>query len=283
MKLTTFRTSEGHDHIGAALPGGAELIDFTQASDKPYFASMLALIDGGEPALGPCPRSAGATESGSRVCQGHDFWRRCPNRGRCATSCVSKKHLRQARANRGLLLPGKFETDPAKIEIPPIWFQEPIYYKCNRFAVIGTGADIEWPRYAKLLDYECEFGVFVAKRGKNIKREDARSYIFGFCIFNDVSARDQQLREMAGQLGPTKGKDFDTGNILGPWLVTADEVADPYNLTMTVRCERRGAVPRQQRRDASSVRRHHRPCVDGRNDPPRRVFRLGYRRRWMRP
>jgi 2-keto-4-pentenoate hydratase/2-oxohepta-3-ene-1,7-dioic acid hydratase in catechol pathway len=52
-------------------------------------------------------------------------------------------------------------------------------------------------------------------------------HIFGYLIFNDVSARDIQMREMQGQLGPTKGKDFDTGNIMGPWLVTADEVADP--------------------------------------------------------
>ena len=65
--------------------------------------------------------------------------------------------------------------------------------------------------------------------------EEARAHIFGYLIFNDVSARDIQMREMQGQLGPTKGKDFDTGNILGPWLVTADEVPDPYNLTMVAR------------------------------------------------
>lgn len=50
-----------------------------------------------------------------------------------------------------------------------------------------------------------------------------------------VIARDAQTREMQGQLGPAKGKDFDTGNILGPWLVTADEIADPYDLTMVAR------------------------------------------------
>lgn len=56
-----------------------------------------------------------------------------------------------------------------------------------------------------------------------------------YCIFNDFSARDQQMAEMQGMLGPTKGKDFDTGNVLGPWLVTADEVGDPYALTMVAR------------------------------------------------
>ena len=86
-----------------------------------------------------------------------------------------------------------------------------------------------------MLDYELEFGVILGKGGKNIAKDKARAHIFGYLIFNDVSARDIQMREMQGQLGPTKGKDFDTGNILGPWLVTADEVPDPYNLTMVAR------------------------------------------------
>jgi len=69
-----------------------------------------------------------------------------------------------------------------------------------------------------------EFGIFLGRSGKNIGREAARSHIFGFCIFNDVSARDAQMREGAGGLGPAKGKDFATA--LGPCLVTLDELAD---------------------------------------------------------
>ena len=92
-----------------------------------------------------------------------------------------------------------------------------------------------WPLNSKMLDYELEFGIILGKGGKNIAKDKARAHIFGYLIFNDVSARDIQMREMQGQLGPTKGKDFDTGNILGPWLVTADEVPDPYNLTMVAR------------------------------------------------
>src|SRR5690606_35579928 len=61
------------------------------------------------------------------------------------------------------------------------------------------------------------------------------SYIAGFTIFNDFSARDAQLEEMAARLGPAKGKDFDTGNAIGPWLVTPDEVPDPYALRMQAR------------------------------------------------
>ena len=70
--------------------------------------------------------------------------------------------------------------------------------------------------------------------GVDISAEKAREHIFGFTIFNDVSARDYQTREMQGMLGPCKGKDFDTGNVLGPCIATADEI-DPYDLTMTAR------------------------------------------------
>jgi 2-keto-4-pentenoate hydratase/2-oxohepta-3-ene-1,7-dioic acid hydratase in catechol pathway len=153
-------------------------------------------------------------------------------------------HYKQARA-RALKIRAATYADPVAAEaelassdefrIPPIWYEQPIYYKGNRFSVIGPEADIVWPSYSKKLDFELEFGVFIGKRGKNITRGDARKHIFGYCIFNDVSARDAQYKEYPGRLGPAKGKDFDTGNVLGPWLVTADEIKDPYNLEMTVR------------------------------------------------
>ncbi|MCA9072714.1 MAG: fumarylacetoacetate hydrolase family protein, partial [Planctomycetaceae bacterium] len=85
------------------------------------------------------------------------------------------------------------------------------------------------------LDFELEFGVFLNRTGKNIDAADALSYIGGYALFNDFSAREIQLREMAARLGPAKGKDFDTGNAIGPYLVTPDEVSDPYDLTMRVR------------------------------------------------
>jgi 2-keto-4-pentenoate hydratase/2-oxohepta-3-ene-1,7-dioic acid hydratase in catechol pathway len=126
-------------------------------------------------------------------------------------------------------------VEPDKVELPAVWYEEPIYYKCNRFSVVGTGADVICPRYCQMLDYELEFAAITGRGGKNIRAADARSHVFGYMIFNDVSARDQQKREMAGTLGPTKGKDFDTGNVFGPWIATADEIPDPYNLTMVAR------------------------------------------------
>ena len=94
---------------------------------------------------------------------------------------------------------------------------------------------MRWPAYAELLDYELELACIIGLGGVDIARDEALGHVFGYTIFNDVSARDAQMREMAGQLGPAKGKDFDTGNVFGPWIVTADEIGDPYALTMTAR------------------------------------------------
>ncbi len=115
------------------------------------------------------------------------------------------------------------------------WYERPIYYKSNRFSVIGTNAEIHMPPYTQCFDYELEWGVFLGKKGADIPKEQARSHIGGYTIFNDFSARDIQIKEQAGRLGPAKGKDFDTGNAMGPCLVTPDEIDDPYNLTMLAR------------------------------------------------
>ncbi len=232
MKLVTFETA-GARHIGALLPGEREAVDFTAADGAPIFRDMLALIDGGAAALDHARRLLQKPPRTVAV-DSIRLLAPVPEPRQMRDFLVFEKHLRNARANTPTLRGGA-RLDPATIELPKVWYEQPIYYKCNRFSVIGTGQDILWPRYSKLLDYELEFGVFISPGGKNIRREDARAHIFGFCIFNDVSARDAQMREMAGQLGPAKGKDFDTGNVMGPWLVTADEVADPYNLTMVAR------------------------------------------------
>ncbi|MGO8917525.1 MAG: fumarylacetoacetate hydrolase family protein [Stellaceae bacterium] len=232
MKLVTFETA-GVRHIGALLQGEREAVDFTASDPAPHFRDMLALIDRGPAAL---EQARGLLQKAARTVALADIRLLAPvPEPRQMRDClVFEKHIRNARA----IMPtfrGGARLDPATVDIPKVWYEQPIYYKCNRFSVIGTGQDVLWPRYSKLLDYELEFGIFIGRGGKNIARDAARGHIFGYCIFNDVSARDAQMREMAGQLGPAKGKDFDTGNVMGPWLVTADEIADPYNLTMTAR------------------------------------------------
>jgi len=113
------------------------------------------------------------------------------------------------------------------------WYEIPVCYKGNPDTVIGPDEIILWPAFTDLLDYELEYGVYIGKEGKNIARARANEYIAGYTIFNDVSARDIQLQEMlAGGVGPAKGKD--TCSVMGPCLVTAEEV-DPDNLRMMAR------------------------------------------------
>lgn len=234
MKLVTFDLPTGARHIGALLPGETRIVDFTAGTSAPWAQDMLALIGGDETALAAARAALAAARIVHEIAA-VKLAAPLPEPRQMRDFLCFEKHLRQARTQRHLFGITGYPTDPAKVDVPRIWYEEPVYYKCNRFAVVGTGTDVVCPSYCKMLDYELEFGIVLAKRGKNIKREAAREYIFGYLIFNDFSARDQQMREMQAQLGPTKGKDFDTANVLGPWLVTADEIPDPYALTMVAR------------------------------------------------
>ena len=119
--------------------------------------------------------------------------------------------------------------------IPKIWFEQPLYFKGNPRSVIGPDDDVIWPKFAKLIDYELELAVIVGGPAKDLTAQNASEAIFGYTIFNDFSARDMQSRETQFRLGPAKGKDFDTGNALGPVIVTPDEIPDPTALTMIAR------------------------------------------------
>jgi 2-keto-4-pentenoate hydratase/2-oxohepta-3-ene-1,7-dioic acid hydratase in catechol pathway len=113
------------------------------------------------------------------------------------------------------------------------WYEMPVCYKGNPDTIIGPEETILWPAFTDLLDYELEYGIYIGKEGKNIPREKAQEYIAGYTLFNDISARDIQLTEMlAFGLGPVKGKD--TCSIMGPCLVTPDEI-DPKNLRIIAR------------------------------------------------
>jgi 2-keto-4-pentenoate hydratase/2-oxohepta-3-ene-1,7-dioic acid hydratase in catechol pathway len=118
--------------------------------------------------------------------------------------------------------------------IPQAWYEVPAYYKGDCDTVIGTGVNVVWPAYCEKFDFELELGMVTGRRGKNISKADAHRYIAGYTIWNDWSARDQQMREAPVGMGPSKGKDFDTGNGVGPYLVTADEV-DVSNARMVAR------------------------------------------------
>jgi 2-keto-4-pentenoate hydratase/2-oxohepta-3-ene-1,7-dioic acid hydratase in catechol pathway len=119
-------------------------------------------------------------------------------------------------------------------EIAPEWFDVPAYYKGMPDTVIGPGDEIPWPAYADRLDHELELAAVIGKSGKDVRAEDAMEYVFGWTIWNDMSARDTQTRELPIGMGPAKAKDWDGSNVLGPCIVTADEL-DGTNVRMSVR------------------------------------------------
>lgn len=117
---------------------------------------------------------------------------------------------------------------------PPRWYEAPIYYKGNPASVVGHEAELVWPDYTEKFDYELEFGCFIGRAGSNIPAERAHDHIAGYTIFNDMSARDVIPGEVSMFLGPAKGKDMDSGNVMGPCLVTPDEL-DVSSLDMRAR------------------------------------------------
>lgn len=115
--------------------------------------------------------------------------------------------------------------------VPAEWYEIPAYYKGATAGFIGPDTTIPWPSFTKKLDFELEFGVVIGRDGKNIKEENAFNHIFGYTILNDISARDIQKKEMAIRLGPAKGKDF--CSVMGPVIITADELGEEPDLLMT--------------------------------------------------
>lgn len=140
-----------------------------------------------------------------------------------------KQHVETSRRNRGLEMIKEFDDFP-------------VFYFSNHNAIFGPSDDIEcMPSHFEKLDYELEIAILIGKEGRNIKAKNAKEYIAGFMIMNDMSSRGLQMKEMKLNLGPAKGKDF--ASVLGPYLVTPDELLGNvvneddsgcnYNLEMT--------------------------------------------------
>ena len=105
---------------------------------------------------------------------------------------------------------------------------EPIIFFKPRTSLCGSDDDIICPSFVKQLDYEIELAVIIGKNCKNISEKKVGNIIFGYMVFDDVSARDIQF----GDKQFTRGKSFDTFAPCGPWITTADEIKDPHNLKM---------------------------------------------------
>ncbi|MBX3574404.1 MAG: fumarylacetoacetate hydrolase family protein [Mesorhizobium sp.] len=249
MKLVTYER-KGKPRAGAFVDGDRKIVDLAEAHKEafgksyPAFASVQAMIEAGDAALDRAYETVKKGRKGAFARKDVRLLAPVPVPIQMRDCLCFETHLKQsfaaARRVRANASPDpeaamkEFERTGV-LSIPKIFYEQPIYYKANRFSVIGTDQDVLWPSYSKLMDFELEFGFYVRKKGVDIARDKARDYIYGYTIFNDFSARDAQTAEMGGQLGPAKGKDFDFGNAMGPCLVTADEMKDPYNLTMIAR------------------------------------------------
>lgn len=236
MKLATFTHGSG-DRVGALDGSGEMLIDLTSLCGT---TSMQALIEGG-PAELERVRQAVKDASGDHLVRLAAVRLRAPIPVpvQIRDFSVFPTHIRQAPVGMrklGARLAGEPELDIApEPEVPAVYRERPIYYFSNRFGVVGPEAKIAWPGYSTIIDFELEIAAVLWRGGKNITAARAGEHIFGYTIFNDFSARDAQMAEMRGMLGPTKGKSFDTGNAMGPFLVTRDEIGDPRHLRATAR------------------------------------------------
>ena len=122
-----------------------------------------------------------------------------------------RQHVETSRRNRGVEMIKEFDDFP-------------VFYFSNHNAIFGPSDDIQcMPSHFEKLDYELEIAILIGKEGINVRAENAKEYIAGFMIMNDMSSRGLQMKEMKLNLGPAKGKDF--ASVLGPYLVTPDELS----------------------------------------------------------
>ena len=251
MRLVTFVVGQQAPQPGALVDGGQAVLSLALAQQAvhgvpaPELASVLALLESGDEAMAHA-RALVARAPSSAVLARSDVRLRAPIQPppQMRDCSCFELHLKQSFAAARKIRASRMPDPEAALaamntraddRVVETFNRQPIYYKCNRFAVIGADDDVVWPSFSKALDFELEFGCYIGRRTKDVPRDRARRHIAGYTIFNDISARDAQALEMPGMLGPAKSKDFDTANVMGPCLVTADEIEDPYDLTMIAR------------------------------------------------
>ncbi|TRW46682.1 fumarylacetoacetate hydrolase family protein [Georgenia yuyongxinii] len=199
MKYVTY------EHNGRSRVG---ILDGEQVLDAGFDGDMVAFIEAGAP--------AGRTTAvdGARLL--------APLRPRTLRDFLAfEGHLKNAYRNLGR-------------EIPAEWYEVPACYKGLPDTVIGPDTEIPWPSYSDQLDHELELAAVIGKSGRNISADNAAEHIFGYTIWNDMSARDTQRHELPVGMGPGKAKDWDGSNVLGPCIVTADEL-DVADVRLVVR------------------------------------------------
>jgi 2-keto-4-pentenoate hydratase/2-oxohepta-3-ene-1,7-dioic acid hydratase in catechol pathway len=210
MRLVTYRDERGL-HVGA-------LRDTMVVPLDSVAPEMLALIDGGAPAL-EAARAALEAGRGARRLAEVRLLAPIP-RPRQDVICLGMNYVAHA-----------IESDRARGREPKLP-EYPVFFTKAVTSICGPDDDIPLdPRVTTQLDYEVELAFIIGRAGKDISAADAPGYILGYTILNDVSARDLQMRHQQF----IKGKSLDRTCPLGPWIVTADEIPDPAALGLRLR------------------------------------------------
>jgi fumarylacetoacetate (FAA) hydrolase len=205
---------------------GDDVVDVALASNNTLEQSMISFLEGGERSMDVARKLLESSDA-SYAMNEVTLLSPVPRPTSMRDGYAFRQHVEAARRNRG-------------VEMIPEFDLFPVFYFTNHNGVIGQGPLQVMPEHLKKLDFELEAAIVIGKKGRNINAADADSYIAGYTIMNDWSARYLQMEEMKLSLGPAKGKDFATA--LGPWLVTKDELeskkiasadGDRYDLTMT--------------------------------------------------
>lgn len=214
MKIVTYKnfSDEENYHIGGLI-SDAEIVDLTAiVSDKNLSANELLHCFDLESGFLDAAKAAIAGNTQSRVSRRVTIL--------CAPIPMPNK----------IICIGLNYRDHAKesgAEIP----KSPIIFSKFNTCIIGANQPIVLPKNSSQVDYEAELAFIIGRRAKNVSREDAMNYVFGYTNFNDVSARDFQFSDGQWQ----RGKSCDTFAPLGEFIATTDEIADPHNLKIQFR------------------------------------------------
>jgi 2-keto-4-pentenoate hydratase/2-oxohepta-3-ene-1,7-dioic acid hydratase in catechol pathway len=216
MRWVTYRSGNGAERAGLLQDGRVHGLD----------ASLLALIesDGG---LSAAAERAIATPVEVVDLADVQLCAPIPRPPSVRDFLSFEEHLRNAGRALG------------RTEVPPVWFEQPVFYFTNPAAIRGPDEEIPISPGCEKFDYEVEVAAVVGRAGSDLSPAEAEVHIAGYTVFCDWSARDVQARESTIGLGPAKGKDGATS--IGPALVTPDEL-EPYRSGKGYRLAMRASV-----------------------------------------
>ena len=226
MKLGTFEW-QGRRFVGLVTPDERHVFDATAAEAAAgeiglcCLDTMLGLIDSGEAGLDRLRHlweREGQEARFVRPLADIKFLPPVPEPRQLREAALFPGHICNAPAGMLRLAAELKGAKPSPREFQPLPFvpavfrDQPVSYFQNRLNVVGHGTQISWPRASHVMDFELEFGVFLSRGGRDIPSAKAGSHIFGYTLYNDLSARDLQLIESQSGFGPGKSKSFDGAN-----------------------------------------------------------------------